>query len=567
MKEALQDMAWASEPDMGDVVDSGLGTGGRASIAARWVRQTRLPVGEQKQAPLHSQPIGEADVPAIRKRMTPERQKRFDDVWHATFFGPLPQDPKTPQLVFTDEHADKLCADGIATSKLSKRKTAAWIEAFTTWEDKGGALGRQRAIMWTRIANRVLKDTYTPDVPLQHVSAYLEAALSELGGTRDMQTGFFQIPIPEEARHRFRFRDASGRVFELLRLPMGHRCSPELCQILLSTLAGLPGYALPAFQHSPEVKVNIWIDNVHAHGSVMNVEEYFAWLDVQARTCKITWKPSDSKVGKKVEFIGVQFNHANHTVCCKTKLIDKVAGTAEKKDAATIADIESHCGRLLHASSILGVNPARYYFFLKILRRRLAMVNKGATSRGGLAALPPCARSQLTAWEKQVCLNEPRRIGATKTHGRDYVLFTDSSEAGWGGVLVDLRTGQVRVAGGSWGHRATNISPGEVRAITCSTMAFADILRGTQAEQLLVMVDNTSAIASAEAKGSKSYAMNEEILRLERWLAVLGLSVTYAYVPSRYNLSDGPSRKKPIGQWFDVRGASGAAAAPASAMG
>ena len=76
---------------------------------------------------------------------------------------------------------------------------------------------------------------------------------------------------------------------------------------------GLPGYALPAFQHSPDVKVNIWIDNVHAHGKTAPVESYFAWLDVQAKACRITWKPSDSIIGKKVQFIGVQFNHDTTT--------------------------------------------------------------------------------------------------------------------------------------------------------------------------------------------------------------------------------------------------------------
>ena len=203
-----------------------------------------------------------------------------------------------------------------------------------------------------------------------------------------MSIGFFQIPIPEAARHRFRFMDENGKVFELLRLPMGHRCSPELCQLLLSTLAGLPSHVLPQFKHPGGVRVNIWIDNVHAHGSEEAVVRYFAWLDVQAAACRVTWKPEDSIVGKTYTFIGVQFDHSGSTVAVKGKVIDKLAKAARIAQP-TISDVESQLGRLLHVSAVSGLNPAPYYFFLKIMRRRLSLVNRGLASRGDKADLPP----------------------------------------------------------------------------------------------------------------------------------------------------------------------------------
>jgi hypothetical protein len=116
--------------------------------------------------------------------------------------------------------------------------------------------------------------------------------------------------------HRFRFMDEDGNIYELCRLPMGHRVSPEMCHLLLSTVAGLPAYVTPSFRHTPGVNVDIWLDNVQASGSNANIKTYMEWLDSQAEQCRVKWKEADSYEGRSYTFLGVHFNHETHTVCC-----------------------------------------------------------------------------------------------------------------------------------------------------------------------------------------------------------------------------------------------------------
>ncbi|KAJ9451624.1 hypothetical protein DIPPA_25091 [Diplonema papillatum] len=69
---------------------------------------------------------------------------------------------------------------------------------FTVVEDKAGRL-RQRFILWTQEANDLLnRQGYVAQVPLGHVSEYLDVVGSECATTRDLRCGFYQIEVPED---------------------------------------------------------------------------------------------------------------------------------------------------------------------------------------------------------------------------------------------------------------------------------------------------------------------------------------------------------------------------------
>lgn len=524
--------------------------GPRASIANRWRKKTRVPEGAECNAPLHSTGVLPMNIAATAARMSAAAKKRFDTVWHMTFgVDPGAADPAGPRLRLSVEHAKILEGHGLASRKLAQnpdgttKKTGAWCEAFTCFEDKPApgytVPGRQRVIMWTKSMNAYLKNRYVPEVPLEHVSAYLAAALNECGGTRDMKIGFCQIEIPSGARHKFRFMTDDGEIWEFTRLPMGHRCSPELSQLLLSAVAGVSAVVKPAYA-AKGVKIDVWIDNVRAHGSTKATTDYFTWLDRQAAQCAVTWKVEDSCVGPKYEFIGVVFDHSAHTVNVKPKMLEKLKQTSAVRERATIADMESQVGRLLHISAVQGTNPAPYYFFLKALRRRLSLVNRGLAGRGDIANLPPSAQTELDEWVRACLTAKPRVVRAAQPTSARYVLFSDASGKGWGAVLVDIFTARIRVAGGVWGADASgNISPAEVRALTCGILAFREHLAGAK---VLALVDNTSAIVAATKGHSKSWEMNAEVEKLWHSLSAQQGALDVQYLPSRFNLSDGPSR-------------------------
>jgi hypothetical protein len=480
--------------------------------------------------------------------MAPSAKARVHELEHLLYREKLGA-PQEPHLFCRTDHAAKLVKDCIAIAAtdrgFSGKPTEAFIEAFTTVESKPTSTNsramRQRPIMWTRVANDTLRAKYKARVPLEHVSAYLAAVLDEEGGTRDMRAGFFQIPIPKWARCRFRFRDEAGQLYELTRLPMGHVCAPELCQLLLSAVAGLPEIVTPEHRHIKGVKVHIWIDNLRATGPKDIVQQYFDNVDRDAQRLGVTWKPEDSTLGQHYTFIGVAFDHQASTVACSTKLQIKASEALRDlhPQELTVADIERLVGRLLHASSILAINVSRYYYLLKVIRRRLSQVNRGLLSRKDLAELPAAAVEDLRMWLAEAAANNPRKVAKHRKLSQ-YVLFSDSSLDGWGAVLIDLNTGCLRVAGGAWKTKPQNINAAELRAIALAVAAFRDVI--PTGSKVLLYVDNTSAGAVAKRGSSKRFSMTVEVMQLQKQLEHSDIALHIEYIPSRYNLADGPSR-------------------------
>ncbi len=284
---------------------------------------------------------------------------------------------------------------------------------------------------------------------------------------------------------------------------------------------------------------------MRAVGSEADVKEYFDWLDAQAAACHVSWKAVDSYVGTKYVFLGTIFDHAAKQVSVGPKAAKKLQHLPTD---ATVGDVEAMVGRLMHASAILALNPARWYWLLKMVRRKLSQLNRGLCDRRSAANLPPIALHDLREWTELAKNNVPRQMFPKKKTSGRMVLFTDSSADGWGAVLIDTRTAAAQVAGGRWMHTARhNISPAEVRAVTLGIQAFATQLQQKlRGGKLLVLVDNTSAVASITKGRSTSEAMNAEVRRMTDLLHIVDLEVSVQWVPTAYNLADGPSRAKAI---------------------
>ena len=544
---------WTTEPDDDDDFR-------KATITARWKKTSKLPTPEQvPSVPVHSSRVDKLDIPALKKRMSLSTRKRFEEIWHNTFYTDVPgADPEAiPTLRLWCEHADRLVADALASEVLTDaaastkaKRILQWLEAFTVIEEAHGEL-RQRIIMWPRILNLYLRDKYKANVPLQHVSYYIDAVLEEEALKRDMKIGFFQIEIPADARHRFCFMDSLGRIFQLHRLPMGHSCSVELCQILMSVIAGDPAYCT-AVGSAPDAKVlklHVWIDGVRAAGPAGAVGRYENWLDENAKNMNCTWNSKDSYRGQKYTFIGVVFDHANQTVHSKEKCVEGIRslGLEAVLRNATIAQVEALCGKLMHVSSIAAdpvsgaeIDIGSHWLFLKILRRRLSALNKGLISRGDAAQIPPSALSDLDSWISECLANKPRRITKWKKDTR-WLLYTDSSMTGWGSILINRCSGEVRVAGGRWSEPPSNINPAEVKAITNAIQAFGHLL--TPGSIVDSLVDNTSAISGHYRGSSHQWEMNAEIVALKKRLHASQVQLDMRYVASELNLADKKSRE------------------------
>ena len=479
------------------------------------------------------------DVAGLILRLRPEARARFDHVWSLTFYPDLPASPAPVAQRgshFSAVHASLLNKHHVSEAADGPGPLAS--RPFTVYEERSTG-ARQRFILWTEMANGLV-DTlgYKAHVPgLQHISNFLPSVLEECASGRDFRTGFYQIPIPRDARHLFRFVDATGKWWQLTRLPMGHCCSVELMQTLGAAAAGHPEYVTSSFVPFG-VRCDMWVDNIRFVGPRQHVRRAMATLTETARQYNITWKPEDSfDESTSYDFIGVRYDHLQGTVVPTKKLLDKL-NAFSFDETITAGDLERLVGRLIHASAIAGTYMGDYWFPLKYTRRIVNGLNRGTRHINSSICLPPSVRTGLAEWilAVQATRHMSRVIGPAR-----YTAFVDASTSGWGGVIIDERTNVITVLGAKWPpgeNLHINVLEAKALALTAAALP-AGAARG----RIRMIVDNTTVQAVAR-KGIclANLAINEHVVTSLKHLRALGADFTVEWVRSADNPADAPSR-------------------------
>ncbi|KAJ9466091.1 hypothetical protein DIPPA_26658 [Diplonema papillatum] len=516
--------------------------GRRVHGFTRRAHNTRLPQSQaEKEAPLHVAAVPAMDTAALRLRMKPDVRARFDSVCNATFF-PVRDDQEGDssggqqrRSHLRCSHASELVRLGIASP--SDTPGTFRNVPFTVVEDKAGRL-RQRFILWTQEANDVLsRQGYVAQVPLGHVSEYLDVVESECATTRDLRCGFYQVKVPEEARKNFGFLDEDGNAYVLNRLPMGHSCAPELMHTLTAVLASHPDFVGPEFT-ADGVTVHAWVDNIRICGSRAAVLCQTEKLDRLAARVHASWKPEDSNdASLGYDFIGVSFDHGRKTVSPAARLIEKIR--AVDLSSPTAGDLESLGGRLLHASSVVNAFPGSFWFAVKFLRRITNSLNKGTRTQSETVRVPASIRRDLRSWIDSVDVN--RKFTRPSTN-RPYAVYVDASLLGWGAVLVDRQTAELTVLGGAWTEQETrhHINTLEALALKRAVDALPPSVAGSAVD---IHVDNTTVVGVARKKNCMlNKALNDAVVHALTRLRDLKCSWSISWISTKENPADVPSR-------------------------
>ena len=524
-------------------------------------KSTRIPTtAEEIASPLHVASTETMDLEMVQDRMHPAILERFKHVLSLTF--PVLKERtnrvRRKKSRFSSEHAEELVNCGIAvpvsTAPLSENIP------FTVYEERETG-NRQRFILWTREANENLTDFgYEPNVPLKHISYYLDAVRSEVASCRDFKTGFFQIQIPEQSQKFFTFFDSSGRTFALTRLPMGHVCAPEIMNTIAAVVAGDPMFVREEFAEK-HVGIHWWIDNIRLFGKKEDVEAATRRMDGFAKEARVTWKPSDTvNLSQDYEFLGVSFSHCDEVVSLGSKIKRKISTCV--LSGLSASQLESLGGRLLHASAIVGVSPGKYWFALKYMRRITNRLNYGSIQVQDHVTIPLSVKKELSSWIQAV--QRTRKILPERKSGRTAEVFVDASLKGWGGVIV-WNSGELDIVGSSWPQgedRHINVLEADALGQTLKAIKAAD--------HLTIWVDNTTVCGVFRKKMSvKSFILNKCLVKAIDFLFLLKCSYTLGWVSTKYNPADIPSRetvshstkgkvKQALGDFFNMRRGGGA---------
>ena len=492
--------------------------------------------------PLHNRRIGAVDMNEIFRAANDDAAA---DLVRLRAMLLEPGDAKFSGRPLPVADGDALVGTGnveIVDEELERlHPTTGTARPFTVVEEKPDG-PRRRFILWPKSQNDALQLDFRSQVPLTHVSGYLDAVLQQSAVLRDLALGFWQVDLSQSERANFRFRLSDGRIAQPTRLPMGLCVSVDIMQRVTEILAGHPRSARDAFGKDPDV----YIDGVRFAGSVDQCVAYARFIDARAARFRVTLKERGEPPMANYTFIGVDFDHAKRSVVASAKTLRKLANDDVCAGVATFDTLRRFAGRLFHAAACNRTPLAEFYFIIKKLRRLISGFNRGVVQDCSLVEL---SSGFLLSTQDLVNRVHVPLVIREATGAAPATLCTDASLKGWGGVLF-LPRGDMLVVGDKWGeqHLGADISVLELEAVRLSLEALAVSLSAVGA--LSVRVDNSSALASLVRGGARAEALNTAVRNLAGAMRLFPFVVDVGYVKSAANPADFPSRGLPVPRGF-----------------
>lgn len=489
---------------------------------------------ENSKYPCHFPQVKTINLESVLMRMNKLTKDRFLKVWRfTTSFDPERFAIEKPMKCPVAD-AIQAVKNGLAVELPPN--TPVTCHHFSVVEAKGDGF-RRRPIDWARAFNDHCDASgYESKTNLEYFGNYFSRVLAQAGATFDLKAGFFQLQLPSASS--FTFMDANGAVYGLSRLPMGICTAPELMQIVTCVLAGEPTHVLPMFRSL--AVVDVWIDNVLFSGSKDRVAASVASFKESTEACSATINWKDSQEGShELDFIGIHFNFNSHKISLAEKNRNKIT-EMEFREAMQVSELETACARLMYASAIVGVGLARQYFPLKFMRRILSKLNRGLLSRCDSVNLPASVMSQYKSWLQEVRLSKPR-TPLTTTGRKSFTMWVDASRSGWGAVLIDDSTQQVRIVAGKWTEEEQKL---HINVLEAKAIAYGlDRFEGIDNAAIAPRIDNTSVVATVGKGHSKSEDLNRQLIHIAELTKKRNIFLQKpTYVRSKDNLADEWSR-------------------------
>ena len=509
----------------------------------RMRRTTRVARGAELKIKMHMKPTGAIDIERCMEMMLDDRRERFNDVWNIFLAAPPEGTPiEWTKRTLQKDDCVKTCAAGnaeiVTAVMLREFPTTEAIRMFTIIEERDEEM-RRRLIGWTQADNARIRPRYDAQVPLHHVSYYLDAVNYPCGGKRDLQCGFYGMVVPPEYRAKFRFRDNEGTLYQMTVATMGHCCTPELMHTLTAVIGGHPDFVKPKYV-IPVPVLHVFIDGLRPAGTTEEVRLYLKRVDARANDLGATWKPKDSVCGGTYEFDGVSFNHNLKGVAVGAKLINKLkrASTSE----TTLGDLETLVAQLCHASAIVQACIPDFYHAIKYVRRQTSKLNRGVDPRTTITVSPRITYL-LDVWIMRCTIGNFVKPPPHPVHNakRNYTMFTDAAKEGWGAVLICNRTGRIWIAGARWPREHVyEVNKDETGAVANAVEDFSPLLeRGSIID---LRIDNTSAEAATKKGQSSSEGMSISLGAYIRAKRAIDVELVPKHVASKDNWSDPISR-------------------------
>lgn len=528
-------------------------TGTRAASISRRAHSSTLPTELQRRSlPLHSAAVSALDLDEIIHCMHPQAAARFRDTLSAVYYPPeAGRTSYAPPSSFLRAHADQLVEHRIVevVDEAVHGPTLGAGMPFTVVESKsrpdGSVEERLRFIFWPKLHNDALVD-YEARVDLKHVSAYVPGVHDQSAFVGDLASGFYQVPIPADARKYHRFRDETGRLLQMTRMEMGIKPAVEVMQTVTLVLIGSPLVCRPECRVRG-VRQDAFVDDFRVSGNTAVINKTAEIITLRARALGITLK-APLVPSTKYTFLGADFDLNDDSITMGSKMLAKLPTTVSTSMSA--ADLERLVCRLIHCAGFLRIPLVKFHFALKWTTRRFNYMNRPPDDPlhlhpRDLVNVPASIHAELAAWLEQA---RSKRLFNPRPLKPHVTIFTDASLIGFGAILINEHQ-QIFVLGGKWPSQLRTRDSGDISKLEAFALVFA--IEGFKehivgCRNIDLRIDNTSVVAAVVRGNARAITICEALKATLTWLAANDIAVTVSYVKSCDNIADPISRAEEL---------------------
>jgi RNase H-like domain found in reverse transcriptase len=489
---------------------------------------------DENASPLHSKPVKPLSYTKLLRlaRAHPLRNKLADLIrlnTDATLYADLDSEPAT-KITSKISAADKkaMTDDGLirpVPSGTVKR----FGRFFTVYE---AAKNRRRAILWPEELNEFLD--WEGDMSLKScIEQMSEIQAGDWAVCYDLTASFYQCPLAIDVQPYYGFSDEQGNEFVYTRMVMGSAYAAELMDTITEILSTVNISNVRTTTHH--------VDNARWLGTKANVTTAGDQFVANCTAVDATWnhEPNVNVPHQLGPFCGVEYDYVLATTCAAGKMMGKLTHALQVFTAdESVRNMCSLFGLMFHLTPIVRAATDQFYHVLKYYRRKCACLQRGETTLSDNAKLWGCVRQKLTTWIEFLGQNRP--VTRPPSALACINLFTDASDVGWGGYLIDA-DGQVQVVAGAWSarDRHRSINEREAMAVYNTLTRFLPQLRQ---HHFNLHIDNTSVCWGLAKGRSAVYNLNARIAEVSALVRETGATFTVCYVPSAANHADHPSR-------------------------
>lgn len=362
------------------------------------------------------------------------------------------------------------------------------------------------------------KDT---DIKFRPIEALIGNVMQhECVASVDFRSFYHQFKLEPQVRDFFRFA-AEGKIYRFMVLPMGFVGACTTAQHFSEYLA--QACARNIFS-------DVYLDNILLAGTRADVEQAFLHLRHMCASLNVTIGEMQLP-GSVVTHRGIVFDVGCKTWGIKSSLVDKLADFPDVWSSARWAEWHTAVSRVAYCMRIMQI-PRCFTFELW----KWAYKERNAFQ---WIKPPPIVISQFMQIVSRLRSENTKRWVPRRSP--DLCVYSDASLKGSGGVVKKKGYVTEDIFGAPWQtHEKTEaIAILELKAIWRSLSNW----RVPCGSAIHLLSDNSVAVYALRKGFSPSRKINDELalilqLNIDRRLLLSHIS----FIPSRFNLADGPSR-------------------------